>query len=191
MTTPQTVRHEHVPLFRVVRRGWRDPLDASYSRRSSANNRWNTSDFPALYCSCSERVARAIARDIFRLAGIDLADLQDSMLPQLVEIIWTGEVVDVASAEGVIAAGFPADYPIGVDKVLTRAAATTWHGNGAAGVLARSASLMRLGLRTWDGSHESWSETAVFVNNVPLRPTLQRRRADLDWLNPAGITAVF
>ena len=68
----------------------------------------------------------------------------------------------------------------GVDKVLTRAAATTWYGDGAAGVLARSASLMRLGLRTWDGGHKSWSETAVIVNNALIRPALQRQRANLD-----------
>jgi hypothetical protein len=118
-----------------------------------------------------------------------MADLQDAMLPQLIEVTWTGELVDVASSEGVLAAGFPADYPIGVDKERTRAAAKTWHGNGASGVLVRSASLMRLGLRTWDGGHESWSETAVYVNNAPRRPTLLRRRTDLEWLMPASAAA--
>jgi hypothetical protein len=182
-----TIAHEHVPLFRVLRRGWPDPLDTSYSQRPAANNRWNTPDFPALYCCCSERVARAVTRDIFRLAAIEMADLQDAMLPHLVEIGWTGEVIDIASAEGVVAAGFAPDYPLGVDKALTRSAATTWHRDGAAGVLARSASLLRLGLRTWVGSHEHWSETAVFVNNAPRRPTLLQRRSDLDWLMPDGI----
>ena len=114
--TPRTVAHKHVPLCRVIRRGWADPLDTSYSQRASADNRWNTPDFPALYCGCSERVSRAVARDIFRLAGIGFEDLQDAMLPQLVEIAWAGEVVDVASPEGVAAAGFPLDYPVGINK---------------------------------------------------------------------------
>jgi RES domain-containing protein len=74
--TPRALVHNHVPLFRVIRRGWADPLDTSYSQRASADNRWNTPDFPALYSSCSERVARAVARDVFRLAAIELADLQ-------------------------------------------------------------------------------------------------------------------
>lgn len=186
--TPRTVAHKHVPLCRVIRRGWADPLDTSYSQRASADNRWNTPDFPALYCGCSERVARAVARDIFRLAGIGLEDLQDAMLPQLVEIAWAGEVVDVASPEGVAAAGFPLDYPVGINKTQTRAAAKIWHGAGAAGVVGRSASLMRLGLRSWDGEHEAWSETAVFVNNSPHHPMVQRRRPDLDWLIPAETT---
>lgn len=185
-TTPRMAAHTHVPLYRVIRRGWADPLDTSYSQRASADNRWNTPDFPALYCGCSERVARAIAREVFRLAGIELTDLQPAMLPQLVEIAWSGEVADMASPEGVAAAGFPPDYPVGIGKTQTRAAATIWHRSGAAGVVARSASLMRLGLRNWDGDHEAWSETTVFVNNSPLRPAVQRRRTELDWLTRAG-----
>ena len=133
-----------------------------------------------------EVIARAVARDVFRLAGIELAGLQDVMLPQLVEIVWAGEVVDVASPEGIAAAGLPPDYPIGIDKTQTRAAAKIWHGGGAAGVVGRSASLMRLGLRSWNGDHEAWSETTIFVNNSSLRPTVQRRRTDLDWLAPSG-----
>jgi len=189
MTALRIVAHEHVPLFRVVRRGWDDPLDTTYSQRPSADNRWNTPDFPALYCCCSERVARAVARDVFRLAGVEIEDLQDAMLPQLVEIAWTGQLVDVASPQGVLAAGFPANYPVSVDKVRTRLAAKTWHDNGAAGVLGRSASLMRLGQRRWDGSHEDWSETSIYVNNAPLRPLLLRRRTDLDWLMPTGTSS--
>jgi RES domain-containing protein len=185
-TPPRTVAHNHVPLYRVIRRAWVDPLDTSYSQRASADNRWNSPDFPALYCSCSERVARAVTRDVFRLAGIELADLQDAMLPQLVEVAWEGEVIDVASPEGVAAAGLPPDYPDGIDKTQTRAAAKIWHGSGAAGIVGRSASLIRLGLRSWDGDHQAWSETTVFVNNSSLRPIVQRRRVDLDWFSPAG-----
>jgi hypothetical protein len=120
------------------------------------------------------------------LAGIELADLQDAMLPQLVEVAWNGEVIDVASPEGIAAAGFPPDYPNGVDKAQTRATARIWYGSGAAGIVGRSASLMRLGLRSWDGDHEGWSETTVFVSNSPLRPIVLQRRADLDWFSLAG-----
>ena len=186
MSISRPVAHQHVPLYRVVRRVWTDPLDTSYSQRALADNRWNTPDFPALYCSCSERVARSVARDIHRLAGVEFADLQDAMLPDLVEIAWTGEVVDVASPEGVQAAGFPPEYPIGIEKAQTRAWATTWHESGAQGVVGRSASLMRLGLRDWSGDHASWSETAVFVDNARQHPKVQRRRTDLDWLTPTA-----
>jgi hypothetical protein len=37
---------------------------------------------------------------------VEIEDLQDAMLPQLVEIAWTGQLVDVASPEGVLAARF-------------------------------------------------------------------------------------
>ena len=59
-----TVVHNHVPIFRVVRRGWPDPADAKFSQLSRVDNRWNTPGFPALYCCCSETVARAIMREI-------------------------------------------------------------------------------------------------------------------------------
>jgi RES domain-containing protein len=182
--TPATIGHQHVPLYRVVRRNWADPLDTSYSQRPSANNRWNTPEFPALYCGCSERVARAVARDIFRLAAVEIADLQDAALPELVEIDWIGDLVDVASAAGVVAAGFPHDYPVGVDKAQTRAASTAWHDDGASGVLSRSASLMRQGLAEWKGEHEAWSETAVFVENAARKPRVITRHSGLDWLRP-------
>ncbi|MFN8558508.1 MAG: hypothetical protein U0531_14580, partial [Dehalococcoidia bacterium] len=66
------VEHDHVPVFRVVRAGWPNPLDASFSHNQS--NRWNPRGaFPALYTCCSPAVARAIVLDIFNLAAIDLA----------------------------------------------------------------------------------------------------------------------
>jgi hypothetical protein len=87
----------------------------------------------------------------------------------------------MVSPEGVAAAAFRPDYPDGVDKSQTRAMARIWHGSGAAGIVGRSASLMRLGLRSWDGDHEAWSETTVFVSNSAIRPMVLRRRGDLDW----------
>jgi RES domain-containing protein len=186
MTVPRTVTHHHVPLYRVIRRAWADPLDTSYSQRASADNRWNTPDFPALYCACSEQVARAVARDVYRLAGVESADLQDAMLPDLVEITWAGGVVDIASSEGVQAAGFPPEYPFGIEKTQTRERATAWYDNGAEGVVGRSTSLMRLGFSNWVGEHESWCEVTIFVNNSRQQPSVQRRRTDLDWLTPTA-----
>src|SRR5260370_10538878 len=110
MTPALLVAHTHVPLYRVVRRRWPDPLDASHSRGETADSRWNTPEFAALYCCCSEIVARAVTRDLYRMAAIDAADLQDDMLPDLVELSWAGEVADMASAAGVATAGFPDQY---------------------------------------------------------------------------------
>ena len=78
----------------------RTPPNARFSQLSHVNNRWNTPSFPALYCCCSETVARAIVRDIFRFAGVDLADLQETAQPQLVEIHWASEPIDCTRRAG-------------------------------------------------------------------------------------------
>lgn len=178
MTAPVAVEHRHVPVYRVVRRSWADPLDTSFSQQKT-DNRWNTPDFPALYCCCSEPVARAVTLDVFRMAGVELSDLRAHAQPQLVEVDWHGRVVDMSSPEGIAAAGFPAGYPVGVDKRATREAAAAWHQAALEGVVCRSASLARQGFRTWHGRHEQWSEVAIFDDDA----TLMRRRDDLDWLS--------
>lgn len=175
------IDHNHTPLYRVVRAGWVDPLDASYSQ-SRPDNRWNTREFPALYCACSELVARAVTLDVFRLAGVEPGDLQAAARPQLVEIGWQGRVVDMISPEGIAAGGFPETYPADVAKAATRRQASVWHGAGAAGIVCRSASVYRQGLRQWLGAHERWGELAIFPVNSGTAPVLRRRREDLDWL---------
>ena len=177
-----TTVHDHVPVFRVVRRGWVDELDTSYSQRPDVDNRWNTPDFPALYCCCSEPVARAIVRDVFRLTGADIADLQEAYRPQLVEIDWNGEVIDVVTLEGVLLAGFSEDYPHGTPHSDTQEKAAQWHAAGGAGVVCRSASLARLGFQAWRGDHAGWSELAIYTQNAKVRPAKRRRRDDLNWL---------
>lgn len=173
-------------MVRVVRAGWTDPLDASFSRRGK-DKCWNTADFPALYCCCSETVARAVARDIFRAAGVaELSELQTAYRPRLVEIAWSGEVVDVASEKGVTAAGFPMSYPAGVDRRATRQRAVEWHADGAHGVVCRSASLHRLGLVAWAGNHRPWGELAIWVWNARNKPELLARRNDDQWLSPGA-----
>ena len=185
MTASRLVEHTHRPNYRVVRRSWADPLDASYSQTRSGN-RWNTAGFPALYCCCSPWVARAVALDVFRMAGVVLEDLQSAHRPQLVEISWAGRVVDVASAEGVAAAGFPPQYPGGVSKEQTRRFAATCHEAAAEGIVCRSASLARMGFSAWTGTHAPWGELAIFTQNCQRPPRLLRCREDVEWfLRPA------
>lgn len=186
MSGPRLVPHDH-DVVRVVRVGWEDPLDTSFSRHAPGS-RWNTGAFPALYCCCSEAVARAVTRDRWKLAGVEQAiELQPAYRPRLVDISWSGKVVDVASQEELTASGLPTSYPDGVDKGTTQERAASWHGDGAAeGVLCRSASLHRLGISIWEGAHERWSELAVWVDRAARRPRLLRRRDDLDWLRPGA-----
>jgi RES domain-containing protein len=184
MTPAAVIEHEHQPLYRVVRRDWADPLDASFSRMR-ASNRWNTSGFPALYCCCSEAVARAVALDVFRLAGVELSDLRAGVRPQLVEIDWQGRVADMCSPEGVAASGFAPGYPHAADRQATQAAATAWLRGGLEGVVCRSASLNRAGFADWTGPHERWGEVAIFVETAATRPRVRRRREDRDWFTLA------
>jgi len=142
--TERRLAHRHTPLYRVVKADWGDPLDATYSQRKP-DRRWNTESFPALYCCCGLGVARAVALDIFRVAGLELEDLQPGVRPQLAEIEWRGEVIDMVTERGVVAAGFAPEYPSAVDRAATRAAAERWHSTGTEGVCARSASLARRG----------------------------------------------
>jgi RES domain-containing protein len=176
------MRHEHVPVYRVVRSGWVDPVDTTFSQLATADNRWNTPAFPALYCCCSPAVARAIVRDRFRLSAVDIEDLHDDARPQLVEIHWTGDVSDMATQTGITETGLPRDYPNHVEHSETQRVATEWHSKGAEGIVCRSASLARLGFREWNGDHQSWSELVIFTQNSLVRPSLLKRRRDLDWL---------
>ncbi len=179
---PALFDHLHEPIYRVVRRSWPNPLDASFSQQRAIDNRWNTGGFPALYCCCSLPVARAVALDVLRFAGVEPSDLLPSRQPQLYEISWSGPLVDVASSEGVKAAGFPETYPAGVSKQETRRSATDWHSKGLLGVVCRSASLSRRGVTVWRGRHEPWGELVIFVENCLRLPSLTGSRDDLDWL---------
>lgn len=179
---PRLVDHAHQPIYRVIRTSWGDSLDTSFST-TGENRRWNTPEFPALYCCCSEAVARAVALDLFRLNSVQVDDLQPGYRPQLAEINWSGErLADVASQDGVEAAGFPPGYPGGIDKAQTREAAKKWHASQIEGVVCRSASLWRTGFAQWEGDHEKWGEVAIFVENAKTIPKLKHRRTALDWL---------
>lgn len=174
--------HSHWPVFRVVRAGWQEPLDASFSQ-SKPDRRWNTQRFPALYCCCSVRVARAVARDLLGLGAILLGDLQPEYRPRLLEIHWHGTVADVTSPAGVQAAGFTATYPMGVEKSETQRKGAEWFAAGLEGVVCRSASLARLGQSRWTSGHEPWGELAIFVSKCEEEPQLVRHRDETDWLD--------
>ena len=180
MSGPAALLQPRRTLYRVVRRSWADPLDARFSRQQTSN-RWNTPDFAALYCCLSEKVARAVTLDLFRLAGLELADLRPEVRPQLVAIEWEGRCVDMCMTESITAAGFPPDYPAGVGVAATQRAAAQWRESGFEGVLCRSASLARLGFDHWIPPHERWSEAAIFVETASTPPRLLARRDDFDW----------
>src|SRR5260370_42106135 len=104
--SPILIEHTHQPVYRVIRSGNSDPLDAAFSQKGN-DNRWNTSAFPALYCCCSERVARAVTLDLFRFLGVEIVELHSEHRPALVEISWMGMVADIVSEEGLRASGRP------------------------------------------------------------------------------------
>ncbi|HET8678960.1 MAG TPA: RES family NAD+ phosphorylase [bacterium] len=188
MTKPLTIPHRHLPLYRIARREWADPLDASFSQRVD-DNRWNVRGFPALYCCCSERVARAIVLDRFRKGNMALEDLTADTSPQLVELEWSGPVADLASDDGLAAAGFPITYPEGVTLQRCQEAAASWHEQRIQGVLCRSAAIQRVGLPAqWREPHQPWGELAIYTRNARSKPTLKRRREDDTWLHPQSPT---
>ncbi len=175
------VTHDHVPVYRVVRQGHKNALDASFSRKKG-NNRWNTEEFSALYCACSMRVARAVVRDLFRVAGVEASELKPAWRPKLVALTWSGSVVDATGRRSLAAAGLPADYPLNVTKDRTRVLAVGWHSANCEGVVARSASLSRLGLRRFAGDHSEWSELAIFVDRAENQPRLAATQPKANWL---------
>lgn len=179
--SPLGYLYQQNPLYRVVRRGWKDPLDTSFSQKT-ADRRWNTADFPALYCCSSAKVARAVTIDLFRFTGLQLDDLKPEFRPQLVELQWTGKVVDMATNRGVMSAGFPKSYPAEVSLQETQSAAVRWHKNRWEGVLSRSASLHRLRFSDWAGSPETWSEIAIFPQQANFQPRLIRRVPGIVWM---------
>lgn len=181
MTPPLTFNHAHTPIFRVVRAGWRDPLDTRYA--TSRGGRWNPKNtFGVLYTACGERVARAVAHDVFRLAAVELDDLMPEARPALAEIAWQGLAIDVATSEGVAAAGFGPSYPVGAGRDLTQPTGVRWHDAGLEAIACRSASLSRLGFARWEGDHDAWSELAIFVDNARSQPRFLQLRPNLDWL---------
>jgi hypothetical protein len=97
------------------------------------------------------------------------------------EVLWSGNVVDVASEQGMIEAGLPPAYPDGVTKDRTRQLAAEWRGAGYEGVLCRSASLARLGFRAWEDPHQPWGEIAIFTEKAYGQPQPGQPLIDFDW----------
>jgi len=140
-----------------------------------------------LYTCCSEDVARTIVQERLKNAGATIVDLNDAAKPQLCEIGWSGQPVDVASSDGIAAVGLPSEYPEAVDKSTTQQMGREWHADGKEGVVCRSASMWRMGQSSWPQPHNSWAEVAIFVERCKTEPELLRRRRDLEWLLPRAL----
>lgn len=161
------------PLFRVVNAGWPDPFDTSFSAKGG---RWNPEgSFEALYTFGSLRGARAYAWEKLNRVGVVPGDLAPDSQPQLVWVGWSGRVVDVATDEGVGAAGFAHDFPAGVSWARTQPLARVWHEAQHEGVQCRSATLHRSGESVWAGHPLDWSEVVVFPATAKSPPELVRR----------------
>jgi len=175
--------HTHIPLFRVVPRRYIDDAENAAPSQDRTDNRWNTSAFPVLYCCCSLQVARAVARLKIRRTGLTLDQISPDRLPALREILWDGQVVDMASRGGIRRAGFPDDYPAPATTIgLTQAAAVRWHAAGREGLVCRSHALYEVAAeRGWHEPHEPWGEVAIFVRNTKA-PISRRAFLDLSWL---------
>jgi hypothetical protein len=180
VSEPLLLAHTAPSLYRVVRRGWKNPLDPSFSQKTT-DNRWNTPAFPALYCACSPNVARAITLDLFRFAGLMLEDLQPPYRPQLIEISWNGDVVDAATDTGLERIPLPGD-PLAVSRESSQQCATAWHTARKEGVACRSASLARLRFTDWTGSYLRWGEIALFTDHCRMAPRLKKRIRGLEWM---------
>jgi len=176
--------HTHIPLFRVVPRRYIDDAENAAPSRARADNRWNTPEFPALYCCCSLPVATAVARLKIRRTGLTLDQISPDRLPALREILWDGRVVDMASPGGIRQAGFPDDYPARSTAIdQTQAAAARWHAAGREGLVCRSHALYEVaGERGWHEPHEPWGEVAIFVRNTKA-PASRRAFLNLSWLD--------
>lgn len=127
------------PFYRLASPSWSDPLDTQYSMRDGG--RWNPKgEFGALYLNATVEVAAANARHLHAKRAIKLFDLKPEARPQLLTVnVEQIEALDVVSAAGLEAIGFPATYPLGVDHARSQAVARQAYGTGGfAGVACRS-----------------------------------------------------
>jgi len=164
------INHNHIPIYRVVPASTNDVLNTDYSLKK--NNRWNTEKFPALYACCSEKVAKAVIQDIYLKGGFNVDDLIPDRKPRIIKFDWKGKVVDMITETGLSKAKFNKNYPKGVDYTQTQQSAAKWHRAKIEGVVCRSMSLYRLGLKKWAGEHKFWGEIVIFVRNVKNKPCL-------------------
>ena len=98
--------------YRVADPGWRDPLEASYSRQRGG--RWNPpGSFAVFYLNREVRTARALVRYRFRELPYGPELLRPEQAPVLVATeVASDEYVDVVTEAGCTAVGLPATYPL-------------------------------------------------------------------------------
>jgi RES domain-containing protein len=101
--------------YRAADPGWRDPLDASHAQQRGG--RWNPpGSFPVLYLNRDVRTARALVVHRFRGLPYGPELLRPERAPTLIATDLAADpYVDVVTADGCIAAGLPATYPVDDD----------------------------------------------------------------------------
>jgi hypothetical protein len=90
--------------------------------------------------------------------------------------------VDLVTPQGIVANSFPDTYPADLDIHFCQRVASLWHAKGLDGLVCRSASLWRLGMRKWQGDHRAWGEIVIFVKNSRRKPKRKGWRKDQGWL---------
>jgi hypothetical protein len=159
--------------FRLFKPGWSDPLDTSYSK--SRGGRWTPpGEFGALYLNATIEVAAANARAQHTGRAVGLFDLLPQRRPSLMTVdLPKSEVADVVTDAGVAAAGFPLEYPLGVDHPACWQVARFSYGDaGFAGIASRSNA-------ECTPSHCVGEELAWFDRSS--QPAAGRRRTFEEW----------
>ena len=177
---PLPVTERAGEYWRLIKPGWSDPNDTSYSKRPNVDNRWNpVGDFGALYLCASITVAAANARWKHNRRAIKLFDLAPSKRYSLVQYdVPVVRVLDAASSEGIRALGFEENFPFGVPHTPCREIAVQANGEGLRGVAARSAAEVT-------ATSHCGEELALFDTHKLPEPQ-RKRREFADWY-PDGI----
>lgn len=131
--------------WRIADRGWRDPLDPSYT--AERGGRWNPAgSFPALYFNEDKVTARLNLRAFIAGWPYEPEDLRDDNGPVLIgaTLPRSQRVCDARTRAGVAAAGLPRTYPVDgrgrpVARERCQPIGTAVHAAGLRGVRARSA----------------------------------------------------
>lgn len=134
----------HVWL-RITRPHYADPFDPTFAQWHGA--RWNPPDsWPTLYLNEDLATVHAQVRHLFAGRGIEPDDLDDDAPIRLAAATLPSRqrVVDVVTADGVAAVGFPEQYPLdaqgrAVRHEVTQTIGVEAHAAGHRGVWCRSA----------------------------------------------------
>ncbi|MBV8222261.1 MAG: RES family NAD+ phosphorylase [Candidatus Eremiobacteraeota bacterium] len=159
--------------YRVCKPEWHDCSDTAYAKANGA--RWNPRGrFGALYLCATIEVAATNARNQHTGRAIGLFSLRPERRPQLQRFdVSLVRYADIVSAEGVAAAGLPADYPYDVGWQRCQPIGAAVYDVGMPGIACRSAA---------ECTKTSWLGEELAVFDSAARPKAAgRRRAFADW----------